>query len=148
MNIFNGRLAKKDRVVSAERFSLVDAKGQERAVLGFSPGGNPGMMMARKDGTPALLLGFDEASQAPAIAIMDSRGDERLTLQLIEINGLECPVLFMRGVDGAPVITAGVSDDDQAGFVLGQINLADIYDLRAEQFEKQGPEETETKERE
>lgn len=143
-NFLNGRLGKKDRVISSERFSLVDKHGQERAAFGLTPAGHPALMMARKDGTSAILIGFDEATGVPAVALMDGSGRERLTLQILEVEGQQSPALFMRDSAGASVIVAGVNEKGEPGFTLGAIDLAAVQELRAEQIEKQQSQQEKT----
>lgn len=67
------------KVVSAEEFRLLDAKGRTRAVLGLSLKGQPVLQMRDENDTYIIWLGISEES---GLAIRDRDGKTRMVLSL------------------------------------------------------------------
>ena len=67
------------KVISAEEFRLVDTQGKPRALLAFSPDGEPYLTMLDRNDTRRVWLGLSEDS---GLAVNDVEGKTRLALSL------------------------------------------------------------------
>ena len=69
--------------VRASRFVLVDADGNERAVLGMTPDGGARLSVRSRDGKVSTSVGVDGAGSA-SLAIVNAEGKAYASLKLVE----------------------------------------------------------------
>ncbi|MGZ3650825.1 MAG: hypothetical protein ACXVB9_06170 [Bdellovibrionota bacterium] len=91
-------------VTRTRQFELVDAKGQRRALIGFSGEGSPAIWFFDESGTPRLNLGI-YGDGNPMIVLNDKNGQ---AVQIFRsVGGESDPVLVMKA-DGRDRIVLGL----------------------------------------
>lgn len=95
--------------VHAGRFVLVDADGNERAVLGMTPDGGARLSVSDRDKTVAAWVGVDGAG-SPSLAIVNSEGKAYANLKLVH----QLPQLILARHPGKPRVGLAVAKDGTA----------------------------------
>lgn len=106
--------AVQEKVLSAQRFDLVDKNGKLRAQLGFAKEGPPGFWIMDEKGTPRVVMGLYPDSTGH-IGIQDKQGQ---MIQLVRSYGPDEVPFSIFKHRGSDAMIIGLNSGNQTPFLM------------------------------
>jgi hypothetical protein len=118
---------RQDKEFSAERFVLVDGKGDPKAFLASNKNGEPFVAMLDGHGKVRIVMGTKD--DMPTLSFTDSKGRAVISLAVTKDDR---PALEMGDSKGQTLMSLGVVDSDHVRFVLLDKNAKPKASLHVE----------------